>query len=898
MTCAACSAHVEKAVQAVSGVKSVSVSLLTNSMSVEHEPAVSADVICAAVSKAGYSASPASEDNAAFISGSQPCSKAQHARVAKSLEDAETPRLMKRLIASVVLLLPLMYVSMGHLMWKFPIPLAMHNNPAAIALYEMILAAIIMIINARFFTSGFKSALHGSPNMDTLVALGSGASFAYSTVALFALTFALAAGNMERAHSYLHDLYFESAAMILTLITVGKTLEAYSKGKTTDAIKSLMELAPETAQVVRGGKEETIPAELVQLGDTFIVRPGERIPVDGTVVHGESAVNEAALTGESIPVDKTAGSSVSAATLNQNGFLTCTATRVGRDTTLNQIIKMVENAAATKAPVAKLADKVSGIFVPVVIALALATLVVWLVTGNAIGFALARAVSVLVISCPCALGLATPVAIMVGSGLGAKHGILFKTAAALEACGKTDIVVLDKTGTVTEGKPAATDVHAARGVREDELLALAASLEAKSEHPLSRAVTEYAALRGVNARAVDEFKALPGFGVQGTIDGKIALGGNAALMKNMLNEELAEKGAQCAESGKTPLYFSYDRTVLGIIAVADVAKVDSAQAVKTLHDEGICVVMLTGDNKRTARAVAKTVGISSVVSDVLPGDKDSVVARLQQYGAVAMVGDGINDAPALTRADTGIAIGAGADVALDAADVVLMKSSLVDVCGAVHLSRGVLSNIKQNLFWAFCYNVIGIPVAAGALFPAFGIVLNPMLGALAMSLSSFCVVTNALRLNMLNIYKTRGRKKSIDLPEDAFAAGSAHAHADIAFASGNALAHADTLSDKTERTSQSAKTACVVQSSKMESAGQSNAKHMEESMTKTISIEGMMCENCKKHVEKALAAVSGVADVAVSLENKNAVVTLSSDVSDSALADAVTEAGYTAVGIA
>ena len=869
MTCAACSAHVEKAVQALPGVKSVSVSLLTNSMSVEHEPNVSADAICTAVHKAGYGASPAL-DSALFISGKQSYSGVQHIHTAQFFEDAETPRLVKRLVASVVLLLPLMYVSMGHLMWNAPIPLAMHNNPAAIALYEMILAAIIMIVNARFFISGFKSALHGGPNMDTLVALGSGASFAYSTVVLFALTFALASGNMERAHRYLHDLYFESAAMILTLITVGKMLEAYSKGKTTNAIKSLMELAPEIAHVVRNGKEETIPAELVQPGDTFVVRPGERIPVDGTVMHGESAVNEAALTGESIPVDKNAGSSVSAATLNQNGFLTCTATRVGHDTTLNQIIKMVENAAASKAPAAKLADKVSGIFVPVVIVIALATLVVWLVAGSSVSFALARAVSVLVISCPCALGLATPVAIMVGSGLGAKHGILFKSAASLETCGKTDIVVLDKTGTVTEGKPVVTDVYASHGAREDELLSFATSLEAKSEHPLSRAITEYAALHEVNARAIEEFKALPGFGVQGTIDGKIALGGNAALMKNILDKKLTEKGMQFAEDGKTPLYFSYDGKMLGVIAVADVAKVDSAQAVKMLHDEGMCVVMLTGDNKQTAHAVAKTVGITSVVSDVLPGDKDSVVAHFQQYGNVAMVGDGINDAPALTRANTGIAIGAGADVALEAADVVLMKSSLVDMCGAVHLSRGVLANIRQNLFWAFCYNVVGIPVAAGALFPAFGLMLNPMLGALAMSLSSFCVVMNALRLNMLNIYKTRGRAKTVSLPNEAFNTDSAHPRENAVLDTG--AAH-------------SVKT---VQLSK---------KHMEETMTKTILIEGMMCENCKKHVEKALASVSNVTNAVVSLENKNAVVTLSSNVADSELANAVTEAGYTAVRV-
>ena len=853
MTCAACSAHVEKAVAAVPGVESVSVSLLTNSMNVDFAVPASAEAICAAVDKAGYNASLDTKDVRAADAASKRA----------SFEDTETPRLIKRLIASLVLLVPLMYVSMGHMMWKWPVPLAVHNNPASIALYEMLLALSVMLINRRFFTSGFKSFVHGAPNMDTLVALGSGASFAYSTTVLFLTTFAMASGDMKSAHAYLHDLYFESSAMILTLITVGKTLESYSKGKTTNAIKSLMDLAPEQAHVMRSGKEVTIPASEVKVGDLFIVRPGERIPVDGTVSEGASAVNESALTGESLPVDKTEGSCVSAATLNQNGFLTCRATRVGSDTSLSKIIDMVENAAATKAPAAKLADKVSGIFVPAVIVLAVGTGIVWLAAGAEAGFALARAVSVLVISCPCALGLATPVAIMVGSGLGAKHGILFKTAAALEACGKTDVVVLDKTGTLTEGKPRVTDIYTDES--EEKLLKIAASLEAKSEHPLSRAVMEAVAERRIAYETADDFTALPGFGVRGTVAGKSAFGGNAALMEehHVLSASLKEKGEAFAEEGKTPLYFAEDEKALGIIAVADVAKSDSAEAVRALHDEGIAVVMLTGDNRRTARAVAKTVGIRSVVSDVLPDGKDEVISRLQTYGRVAMVGDGINDAPALTRADIGIAIGAGTDVALDAADVVLMKSTLSDVKAAVNLSRGVLTNIKENLFWAFCYNVIGIPVAAGALFPAFGIALNPMLGAAAMSLSSFCVVTNALRLNLFDIYKKRkSKKKPVELPDEAFTADGKAANTFTA-------ADGAVNNDITE----------------------------EQNMTKTITIDGMMCDHCRQHVEKALSAIDGVTKVAVSLKDKNAVVTLSKDVDEKTLSDAVSEAGYTPLGV-
>jgi P-type Cu2+ transporter len=864
MTCAACSAHVEKAVAEIPGVKNVSVSLLTNSMGVEFASPATAERICEAVDKAGYGAAP--EDTGGADQSADAAAK-KRAAGREALEDHETPRLLRRLIASVVLLVPLMYVSMGHLMWHWPLPAAFGGNPAAIGLYELLLTIVIMIINQRFFTGGFKSLIHGAPNMDTLVALGSGASFAYSTAVLFLMTGAVLSGGTHAAHAYLHDLYFESAAMILTLITVGKTLEAYSKGKTTNAIRSLMDLAPETAHVIREGMELTIPADQVRIGDTFIVRPGEKIPVDGRVTSGTSAVNESALTGESLPVDKAPGSDVSAATLNQNGFLTCTAAKVGSDTTLSQIITMVENAAATKAPAAKLADKVSGIFVPVVIALAVITGVVWMIAGREFGFALARAVSVLVISCPCALGLATPVAIMVGNGLGAKHGILFKTAAALESAGKTDIVVLDKTGTVTEGRPQVTDVIPAESVTEKELLALAGALEEKSEHPLARAVMEKIHETDTAYRPAEGFTALPGYGVTGTVaasmvdnglpadtEAAAAFGGNAAFIeeKGLLTPEMKQQGIKLAGEGKTPLYFAAGGKLLGIIAVADAVKKDSATAVRSLHELGMQVVMLTGDNRRTAEAVAAQVGITRVVSDVLPGGKDAVIAQLASFGKVMMVGDGINDAPALTRADTGVAVGAGTDVALDAADVVLMKSTLTDVSAAVKLSRQVLTNIRENLFWAFFYNVIGIPVAAGVLIPAFGIVLNPMLGAAAMSLSSFCVVTNALRLNLFNIYR-RGRnskKKTVLLPDN--------------------LSGFQNISNN----------------------------HMEESgMKKTISIDGMMCDHCRMHVEKALAAVDGVSKVEVSLADKKADVMLGKDVTDKALMDAVTEAGYTPVSV-
>lgn len=839
MTCAACSAHVEKAVAAVEGVSEVTVSLLTNSMSVQYEAPASAQAICQAVQMAGYGASPEQKAQ----------TNAQAAR--EALEDHETPKLARRLIASLVLLIPLMYVSMGALMWGWPIPAGFRENPMAIGLYQLLLTTAVMVINQRFFISGVTSLIHGGPNMDTLVAMGSAAAYLYSVAMLFAMS-----GDAAHAEHYLHELYFESAAMILTLITVGKLLEARSKGKTTNAIKSLMDLAPKTARVLRGGKEETIPAEEVQIGDTFLVRPGESIPVDGRVVEGESAVNEAALTGESLPVDKQPGSLVSAATLNQNGFLTCTATRVGGDTTLSQIIEMVENAAATKAPIAKVADKVSGIFVPAVIGIALVTFVVWMLVGETFGFALARAISVLVISCPCALGLATPVAIMVGSGLGAKNGVLFKTASALEAAGKIDFVILDKTGTVTEGKPQVTDLRPNEEITKEELLAVAAALEEKSEHPLAKAIREHAQKEGLTYEPVEAFSAMPGHGVQGSIHGERAIGGNAVLMQEqgLLTESMKRAGEALAEEGKTPLYFALGTKLLGIIAVADVVKPDSEQAIRELEGMGIQTIMLTGDNRRTAEAIGRQVGLQKVISDVLPGDKEAVVRSLSTLGKTAMVGDGINDAPALTRADVGIAIGAGADVALDAADVVLMKSSLLDVPAAIRLSRQVLRNIHENLFWAFFYNCIGIPLAAGVLIPVLGWQLNPMFGAAAMSLSSFCVVMNALRLNLFQVHSAKRDvpRKKIPLP--------------------------DTLPGLMDRNAP-----CPIPEKKEENK-----------MTKTVYVEGMMCAHCQAHVKKALEGVTGVTGAEVSLEDKKAVVTLAQDVSDEALMNAVKEAGYEA----
>lgn len=765
MSCVRCSSHVEKAVSSLSGVSEVSVNLLTNSMNVTFTSPATAQIICDAVADAGYGAELQNKDTG----NSSSSSKQNGAASADTLEDKETPKLMRRLVISLCLLLPLMYVSMGHLMWNWPLPSVLASNPMAIGLYQLLLTGVIMVINQHFFISGTKSLLHKAPNMDTLVALGSGAAFVYGIVVLFQMSGTLQSGNIDMAAHHLHELYFESAAMILTLITLGKMLEAHSKGKTTNAIKGLMDLAPKTATVIRNGTEETIPASEVVLGDIFVVRPGESIPVDGQVTDGESAVNEAALTGESLPVDKVPGSLVSAATFNQNGFLTCKATRVGNDTTLSQIIAMVENASSTKAPIAKIADQVSGIFVPVVISLSILTAIVWLLAGETPAFILARAISVLVISCPCALGLATPVAIMVGSGIGAKNGILFKTASSLEAAGKTDIVVLDKTGTVTEGNPRVTDIYAISSISQEALLSVAASLEEKSEHPLARAIRDKAKEINCQYDEALDFSALPGHGIRGTIEGEEVIGGNASLMadENLLNEEMRKTGERFSGEGKTPLYFAKSKKLLGIIAVADVVKSDSASAIQELKDMGIQVVMLTGDNRRTAEAIGRQVGLETVVSDVLPNDKESVIRRLSEYGKVAMVGDGINDAPALTRADVGIAIGAGADVALDAADVVLMKSTLTDVPAALRLSRQVLRNIHENLFWAFFYNCIGIPLAAGALIPLFGLVLNPMFGAAAMSLSSFCVVTNALRLNLFKPYRAKKsfNKKMILLPD-------------------------------------------------------------------------------------------------------------------------------------
>lgn len=844
MTCAACSAHVEKAAAGVAGVDKVSVSLLMNTMTVEYDTPATPQAICAAVEAAGYGADAAGQQAAGTDNREG------------ALEDKETPRIRRRLIASVCLLLPLMYVSMGALMWGWYLPESFAGNPWAIALYQLLLTGFVMVINQRFFISGFQSLLHRAPNMDTLVALGSGAAFVYSTAVMFRMGTAMGEGNVEMAVHCLHDMYFESAAMILTLITVGKMLEAYSKGKTTNAIKSLMDLAPRTAHVIRDGVETTIPAQEVQEGDIFLVKPGESIPVDGEVLEGESAVDESALTGESLPVDKHVGDRVSAATINRNGALTCRALRVGKDTTLQQIIDMVENAVATKAPIAQIADKVSGVFVPVVIVLALITGVIWLAAGAGAGKALSYAISVLVISCPCSLGLATPVAIMVGNGMGARQGILFKNATALELAGRMDFVVLDKTGTVTEGKPRVADLYPAAGVSEEELLRVAAALESRSEHPLAKAVCECAGEERLSVEPAGSFRALPGWGVEGTVDGALAAGGSGALFaeRRLLTEPLRLAGERMAEEGKTPLYFAADGRMLGMIAVADVVKQDSAQAIGELRNMGIQVVMLTGDNRRTARAIGRQVGLDAVVADVLPGDKESVIRQLSASGRVAMVGDGINDAPALTRADVGIAIGAGADVALEAAEVVLMKSRLTDVPAAIRLSRQVLKNIHENLFWAFFYNCIGIPLAAGILVPFLGISLNPMFAAAAMSLSSFCVVTNALRLNLFTINSDRHDRKKEMVPMPEFITGF----------------------------------------KEIEDHHKEENK-MAETMVKTLNIEGMMCAHCQAHVKKALEGVAGVTQVEVSLEDKTATVSLTPGTEEQALVDAVTEAGYKVV---
>ncbi len=830
MSCAACSARVEKAVSHVSGVTSCSVSLLTNSMGVEGT--ADPQAVIAAVQAAGYGAS---------LKGAAQESP-DIAQQEDALADHETPVLKRRLIASLGFLIVLMYFSMGHMMWGWRLPAFFDDNHVAMGLVQMLLTIAVMVINQKFFINGFKSLFHGSPNMDTLVALGSTASFGYSTYALFAMTGAQVRRDMTAVMSYMHEFYFESAAMILALITVGKMLEARSKGKTTDALKSLMKLAPQTAVLVRGGQEVTVPIAQVRRGDIFVVRPGENIPVDGVILEGESAVNESALTGESIPVDKTVGDSVSAATSNQSGFLRCEATRVGEDTTLSQIIKMVSDAAATKAPIAKVADKVSGVFVPTVITLAVLTTAVWLLCGKPIGFALARGISVLVISCPCALGLATPVAIMVGNGLGAKNGILFKTAVSLEETGKTEIVALDKTGTITRGEPRVTDIVPADGLSEHDLLTLAAALEKRSEHPLARAVLHRADEEKLSIAEVSDFRALPGNGLTATLGGEELLGGSLSFIstKAQIPSDLRMKAESLAEEGKTPLFFAKGGRLAGIIAVADVMKEDSPAAIAALRNMGILVVMLTGDNERTARAIGRQAGVDEVIAGVLPEGKENIIRTLQKKGKVAMVGDGINDAPALTRADIGIAIGAGTDVAIDAADVVLMKSQLSDVPAAIRLSRATLRNIHENLFWAFFYNVIGIPLAAGVWIPLFGWTLNPMFGAAAMSLSSFCVVSNALRLNLFKLHDA-GKDKKI----------------------------------------------------------KSKKHHQEENkMEKTMKIEGMMCGHCEAAVKKALEAVDGVASAEVSHTSGTAVVTLSKPVDNAVLKKAVEDKDYTVTDIA
>ena len=850
MSCAACSARVEKAVSKVPGVASCSVSLLTNSMGVEGT-ASSAEII-KAVQDAGYGASPKRAGAAAASATSADLD---------ALADHETPKLKRRLIASLGFLLVLMYFSMGHMMWGWPLPRWFDGNHIAMGLVQLLLAGIVMVINQKFFINGFKGLLHGSPNMDTLVAMGSMASFVWSTYALFAMTRAQVDGNSELVMHYMMEFYFESAAMILTLITVGKMLEARSKGKTTDALKSLMKLAPKTATLLRDGAEVTVPIEQVQKGDIFVVRPGENIPVDGIVLEGTSAVNESALTGESIPVDKAAGDKVSAATTNQSGFLQCRATRVGEDTTLAQIIRMVSDAAATKAPIAKIADTVSGFFVPAVISISVLTTLVWLLLGREFGYALARGISVLVISCPCALGLATPVAIMVGNGLGARNGILFKTAASLEAAGRTQIVALDKTGTITSGEPRVTDILPAEGVSESELLTLAASLEQKSEHPLAKAVLAYAETETIACPDVTDFAALPGNGLSARLDGMEIYGGNAEFIaaKASVPAELQAEAARLAAEGKTPLFFGGAGRLMGVIAVADTLKEDSPRAIRELQNMGIRVVMLTGDNQRTADAIGRQAGVDEVIAGVLPDGKEAVIRRLQESGKVAMVGDGINDAPALTRADTGIAIGAGTDVAIDAADVVLMNSRLSDVPAAIRLSRATLRNIHENLFWAFIYNIIGIPLAAGVFIP-FGLTLNPMFGAAAMSLSSFCVVSNALRLNLFDLHSTKHDRK----PKSA------------------ALPAAPVQPAAAENTAEPVSAPVVKE---------------DNAMKKTLHVEGMMCGHCEARVKKALEALPAVDEAVVSHEAGTAIVTLNAEVSDADLKKAVEDQDYKVTGI-
>lgn len=836
MSCAACSARVEKAVSKVPGVTSCSVSLLTNSMGVEGT--ATEQEIIKAVKDAGYGASKKGE-------GAVKAQPAQALAGEDMLKDRETPVLKRRLIASVGFLIVLMYFSMGHMMWGWPVPGFMKDNHVMMGLLQMLLTITVMVINQKFFISGFKGLIHRAPNMDTLVALGSGASFVYSTYALFAMTDAQMRGDMDAVMSYMHDFYFESAAMILALITVGKMLEARSKGKTTDALKGLMKLAPKTAVVIRDGKEVQVSIEQVQKGDYFIVKPGENIPVDGEVIEGNSAVNESALTGESIPVDKAVGDKVSAATVNQSGYLKCRATRVGEDTTLSQIIQMVSDAAATKAPIAKIADRVSGVFVPTVITIAVITIIVWLIAGQSIGFALSRGIAVLVISCPCALGLATPVAIMVGNGMGARNGIMFKTAVSLEETGKMQIVALDKTGTITSGEPKVTDIIPAAGVTEDTLLKYAYALENKSEHPLARAILEKAKEENAGIEEVTGFQALPGNGLTAILDGHTLYGGNHTFIssKVSVDGDIQKEAEKLAEAGKTPLFFGNAERLLGVIAVADVIKEDSPQAIKELQNMGIHVVMLTGDNERTAKAIGQQAGVDEVIAGVLPEGKEQVIRKLKEKGKVAMVGDGINDAPALTRADMGIAIGAGTDVAIDAADVVLMKSRLSDVPAAIRMSRATLRNIHENLFWAFFYNIIGIPLAAGVWYPLFGWKLNPMFGAAAMSLSSFCVVSNALRLNLFKMYDASKDKK---------------------------------LKAKKEK---------------------KRSKKEDKTMKKIMHIEGMMCGHCEAAVKKALEALPQVDEAVVSHEAGTAELTLNAEIADDVLKKTVEDKDYTVTSV-
>ena len=851
MSCAACSARVEKAVSKVDGVTSCSVSLLTNSMGVEGS-ATDAQIV-EAVEQAGYGASP--KGTATESENDKANNSLEQLKAAQdALVDRETPKLRNRLIASLIFLVVLMYFSMGHMMWGWPLPEFFNGNHVAMGLLQLLLTVAVMVINQKFFISGFKGLIHGAPNMDTLVALGSAASFGYSVYALFAMTAAQVNGDMDAVMSYMHEFYFESAAMILALITVGKMLEAHSKGKTTDALKSLMQLAPKTATVVRDGVEQEISVDAVKKGDIFVVRPGENIPVDGEIIDGTTAVNESALTGESIPVDKQPKDAVSAATVNQSGFIKCRATRVGEDTTLSQIIQMVSDAAATKAPIAKIADRVSGVFVPAVITIAIITIIAWLIAGETVGFALARGISVLVISCPCALGLATPVAIMVGNGKGAKSGILFKTAASLEATGRTQIVALDKTGTITSGEPKVTDIvpdetfFEETGNNAGKLLAIAASVEAKSKHPLAKAIMERAKTDEIAVAEVTDFSAVVGNGLTAILAGKMIKAGNLAFVSKFVkvSDDMRAKAVEFSKEGKTPLFFAAGDRLCGIIAVADTIKEDSPEAVRQLKNMGIRVVMLTGDNEQTANAIGKQAGVDEVIAGVLPDGKEAVIRKLKKQGRVAMVGDGINDAPALTRADMGIAIGAGSDVAIDAADVVLMKSRLIDVPAAVRLSRATLTNIHENLFWAFFYNVIGIPLAAGLWYPLLGWKLNPMFGAAAMSLSSFCVVTNALRLNLCRVYDPKHDRKAT--PD---------------------------RKNKTDKSNESE----------------------EKSMTKTMNIEGMMCGHCEARVKKALEALDAVSEAAVSHESGTAVVTLSSDISDEKLKETVEAEDYKVTSI-